>query len=173
MILIFLLSFLYVTVSTDWCSELDSALDFLAGEKGPHPDDFVPYLQFIPDTQVISHLYTSRVPQKFLEKYNLKIIFWTKICEVIQRGIISCNNVFNQLCHCSKNLFKLIFFDNTKASIVFFSSTSAKCFLKTFLLSFGDKKNVTRSHIRWIGELWHNSCAISLPWTRQPRRRFR
>lgn len=44
--------FLLFLVSDDWCSELDSALDFLAGERGPHPDDFVPYLQFLPETQV-------------------------------------------------------------------------------------------------------------------------
>lgn len=36
----------------DWCAELDSALDFLAGERGPHPDDFVPYLQYMPENQV-------------------------------------------------------------------------------------------------------------------------
>lgn len=43
---------LYSTVTDDWCAELDSALDFLAGERGPHPEDFVPYLQFMPETQV-------------------------------------------------------------------------------------------------------------------------
>lgn len=39
-------------MSDDWCAELDSALEFLAGERGTHPDDFVPYLQYMPKTQV-------------------------------------------------------------------------------------------------------------------------
>lgn len=41
-----------LSVSDDWCAELDSALDFLAGERGTHPEDFVPYLQYMPKTQV-------------------------------------------------------------------------------------------------------------------------
>lgn len=40
------------SVADDWCAELDSALAFLAGERGPHPDDYVPYLQFMPESQV-------------------------------------------------------------------------------------------------------------------------
>lgn len=43
-------------MSDDWCAELDSALDFLAGERGQHPDDFVPYLQYLPETQVLESL---------------------------------------------------------------------------------------------------------------------
>lgn len=48
---------LFFSVSDDWTCELDSALDFLAGERGQHPDDFVPYLQFLPESQVSIGLY--------------------------------------------------------------------------------------------------------------------
>ncbi|KAG6441059.1 hypothetical protein O3G_MSEX001652 [Manduca sexta] len=47
-------------LSDDWCAELDSALDFLAGERGPHPDDFVPYLQFLPETQMYQWIGAGR-----------------------------------------------------------------------------------------------------------------
>ncbi|XP_028041865.1 nuclear factor related to kappa-B-binding protein isoform X2 [Bombyx mandarina] len=44
----------------DWCAELDSALDFLAGERGPHPDDFVPYLQYMPENQMYQWIGAGR-----------------------------------------------------------------------------------------------------------------
>ncbi|CAK1582770.1 unnamed protein product [Parnassius mnemosyne] len=44
----------------DWCGELNSALDFLAGERGPHPDDFVPYLQYIPESQMYQWIGAGR-----------------------------------------------------------------------------------------------------------------
>ncbi|XP_068629387.1 nuclear factor related to kappa-B-binding protein isoform X2 [Battus philenor] len=44
----------------DWCGELNSALDFLAGERGPHPEDFVPYLQFIPESQTYQWIGAGR-----------------------------------------------------------------------------------------------------------------
>ncbi|XP_060804124.1 nuclear factor related to kappa-B-binding protein isoform X2 [Amyelois transitella] len=50
----------WYSLSDDWCAELDSALDFLAGERGPHPDDFVPYLQFIPETQMYQWIGAGR-----------------------------------------------------------------------------------------------------------------
>ncbi|CAG9788195.1 unnamed protein product [Diatraea saccharalis] len=50
----------WYNLSDDWCSELDSALDFLAGERGPHPDDFVPYLQFLPETQMYQWIGAGR-----------------------------------------------------------------------------------------------------------------
>ncbi|XP_022114654.2 nuclear factor related to kappa-B-binding protein isoform X4 [Pieris rapae] len=50
----------WYNLSDDWCAELNSALDFLAGERGPHPDDFVPYLQFIPDTQTYQWIGAGR-----------------------------------------------------------------------------------------------------------------
>ncbi|XP_047508129.1 nuclear factor related to kappa-B-binding protein-like isoform X3 [Pieris napi] len=50
----------WYNLSNDWCAELNSALDFLAGERGPHPDDFVPYLQFIPDTQMYQWIGAGR-----------------------------------------------------------------------------------------------------------------
>ncbi|KAJ0176108.1 hypothetical protein K1T71_008282 [Dendrolimus kikuchii] len=50
----------WYNLSDDWCAELDSALDFLAGERGPHPDDFVPYLQFIPETQMYQWIGAGR-----------------------------------------------------------------------------------------------------------------
>lgn len=46
-------------MSDDWCGELDSALDFLAGERGQHPDDYVPYLQYLPETQVCTDIYNK------------------------------------------------------------------------------------------------------------------
>lgn len=49
--------FVFFSVSEDWTCELDSALDFLAGERGQHPDDFVPYLQFLPESQVSNGLH--------------------------------------------------------------------------------------------------------------------
>ncbi|XP_063385505.1 nuclear factor related to kappa-B-binding protein [Cydia fagiglandana] len=50
----------WYSLSDDWCAELDSALDFLAGERGPHPDDFVPYLQYIPETQMYQWIGAGR-----------------------------------------------------------------------------------------------------------------
>ncbi|GBP09273.1 Nuclear factor related to kappa-B-binding protein [Eumeta japonica] len=50
----------WYNLSDDWCAELDSALDFLAGEKGPHPDDFVPYLQFLPESQMFQWIGAGR-----------------------------------------------------------------------------------------------------------------
>ncbi|XP_063828983.1 nuclear factor related to kappa-B-binding protein [Ostrinia nubilalis] len=50
----------WYSLSDDWCSELDSALDFLSGERGPHPDDFVPYLQFLPETQMYQWIGAGR-----------------------------------------------------------------------------------------------------------------
>ncbi|XP_063624858.1 nuclear factor related to kappa-B-binding protein [Cydia splendana] len=50
----------WYSLSEDWCAELDSALDFLAGERGPHPDDFVPYLQYIPETQMYQWIGAGR-----------------------------------------------------------------------------------------------------------------
>ncbi|XP_052742079.1 nuclear factor related to kappa-B-binding protein isoform X2 [Bicyclus anynana] len=47
-------------LSDDWCGELNSALDFLAGERGPHPDDFVPYLQYMSDTQMYQWIGAGR-----------------------------------------------------------------------------------------------------------------
>ncbi|KAJ2951482.1 hypothetical protein O0L34_g13634 [Tuta absoluta] len=44
----------------DWSQELDSALSFLAGERGPHPDDFVPYLQYMPESQVYQWIGAGR-----------------------------------------------------------------------------------------------------------------
>ncbi|XP_046967985.1 nuclear factor related to kappa-B-binding protein isoform X1 [Vanessa cardui] len=50
----------WYSLSDDWCAELNSALDFLAGERGPHPDDFVPYLQYMPDTQMYQWIGAGR-----------------------------------------------------------------------------------------------------------------
>ncbi|XP_049874798.1 nuclear factor related to kappa-B-binding protein isoform X2 [Pectinophora gossypiella] len=50
----------WYNLSDDWCAELDSALSFLAGERGPHPDDFVPYLQFMPESQVYQWIGAGR-----------------------------------------------------------------------------------------------------------------
>ncbi|CAG4952800.1 unnamed protein product [Colias eurytheme] len=50
----------WYNLSDDWCSELSSALDFLAGERGPHPDDFVPYLQYMPETQMYQWIGAGR-----------------------------------------------------------------------------------------------------------------
>ncbi|CAH2041402.1 unnamed protein product, partial [Iphiclides podalirius] len=50
----------WYNLSDDWCAELNSALDFLAGERGPHPDDFVPYLQYIPETQIYQWIGAGR-----------------------------------------------------------------------------------------------------------------
>ncbi|CAK1543121.1 unnamed protein product [Leptosia nina] len=50
----------WYNLSDDWCSELNSALEFLAGERGPHPEDFVPYLQFIPDSQMYQWIGAGR-----------------------------------------------------------------------------------------------------------------
>ncbi|XP_050677397.1 nuclear factor related to kappa-B-binding protein isoform X2 [Leptidea sinapis] len=47
-------------LSDDWCMELNSALDFLAGERGPHPDDYVPYLQYLPETQTYQWIGAGR-----------------------------------------------------------------------------------------------------------------
>ncbi|KPI92541.1 Nuclear factor [Papilio xuthus] len=50
----------WYNLSDDWCGELNSALDFLAGQRGPHPDDFVPYLQFIPESQTYQWIGAGR-----------------------------------------------------------------------------------------------------------------
>ncbi|XP_032517867.2 nuclear factor related to kappa-B-binding protein isoform X2 [Danaus plexippus] len=50
----------WYNLSDDWCAELDSALDFLAGERGPHPEDFVPYLQYIPETEMYQWIGAGR-----------------------------------------------------------------------------------------------------------------
>ncbi|KAL4715763.1 hypothetical protein ACJJTC_006342 [Scirpophaga incertulas] len=50
----------WYSLSDDWSAELDSALDFLAGERGPHPDDFVPYLQFVPESQMYQWIGAGR-----------------------------------------------------------------------------------------------------------------
>ncbi|XP_075976677.1 uncharacterized protein LOC142976945 isoform X2 [Anticarsia gemmatalis] len=50
----------WYNLSDDWCAELDSALDFLAGERGQHPDDFVPYLQYLPETQMYQWIGAGR-----------------------------------------------------------------------------------------------------------------
>ncbi|CAH0727045.1 unnamed protein product, partial [Brenthis ino] len=50
----------WYNLSDDWCAELNSALDFLAGERGPHPDDFVPYLQYMPETQMYQWIGAGR-----------------------------------------------------------------------------------------------------------------
>ncbi|XP_045774091.1 nuclear factor related to kappa-B-binding protein-like isoform X2 [Maniola jurtina] len=50
----------WYNLSDDWCGELNSALDFLAGERGPHPDDFVPYLQFMSETQMYQWIGAGR-----------------------------------------------------------------------------------------------------------------
>ncbi|CAH2243955.1 nuclear factor related to kappa-B-binding protein isoform X2 [Pararge aegeria] len=47
-------------LSDDWCGELNSALDFLAGERGPHPDDYVPYLQYMSDTKMYQWIGAGR-----------------------------------------------------------------------------------------------------------------
>ncbi|XP_050550353.1 nuclear factor related to kappa-B-binding protein isoform X3 [Spodoptera frugiperda] len=50
----------WYNLSDDWCGELDSALDFLAGERGQHPDDYVPYLQFLPESQMYQWIGAGR-----------------------------------------------------------------------------------------------------------------
>lgn len=50
----------WYNLSDDWCAELDSALDFLAGERGQHPDDFVPYLQYLPESQMYQWIGAGR-----------------------------------------------------------------------------------------------------------------
>ncbi|XP_072931818.1 uncharacterized protein [Epargyreus clarus] len=50
----------WYSLSNDWCGELDSALDFLAGERGPHPEDFVPYLQYMPENQMYQWIGAGR-----------------------------------------------------------------------------------------------------------------
>ncbi|KAJ8720244.1 hypothetical protein PYW07_012287 [Mythimna separata] len=50
----------WYNLSADWVAELDSALDFLAGERGQHPDDYVPYLQFLPESQMYQWIGAGR-----------------------------------------------------------------------------------------------------------------
>ncbi|XP_041981086.1 nuclear factor related to kappa-B-binding protein isoform X2 [Aricia agestis] len=50
----------WYNLSDDWCGELNSALEFLAGDRGPHPDDYVPYLQYIPSTQMYQWIGAGR-----------------------------------------------------------------------------------------------------------------
>lgn len=47
----------WYTLSDNWCAELDSALEFLCGDNGTHSDDFVPFLQFVPDDDFNKSIY--------------------------------------------------------------------------------------------------------------------
>lgn len=50
-IIVPLFDFNHISVADDWIKVLPSAVAFLTGE-GQTPDDFVPYLQYKPTTQV-------------------------------------------------------------------------------------------------------------------------